>query len=103
MATKTVLIDDMDGGEADTTIAFAVNGSSYTLDLSKRNADRFWKALEPYIQAAQEKTKTIKGYTDAIEQRNAVREWARKKGYEIADRGRIPIDIQDAFDAAHRK
>ncbi|MFJ8026043.1 histone-like nucleoid-structuring protein Lsr2 [Streptomyces sp. NPDC096311] len=30
-----------------------------------------------------------------------VRAWARENGYEVNDRGRVPREIQDAFDASH--
>ncbi|MGY4773479.1 Lsr2 family DNA-binding protein [Kribbella sp. CWNU-51] len=31
----------------------------------------------------------------------AVKEWARANGYEVNDRGRVPADIREAFDAAN--
>jgi hypothetical protein len=30
-----------------------------------------------------------------------VRQWARRNGHGIADRGRIPTSILEAYDAAH--
>ena len=33
------------------------------------------------------------------EQTQAIREWARNNDWEISDRGRIPADIIDAFEA----
>lgn len=32
-----------------------------------------------------------------------MRAWARKNGYDVADRGRLPAEVQDAYVAAHRK
>lgn len=32
-----------------------------------------------------------------------MRAWARSKGYDVADRGRLPAEITDAYVAAHRK
>jgi hypothetical protein len=58
MASKTVLIDDIDGGPADTSIAFVVNGDTYTIDLSTANAQKFMTVLDPYIQAATKVTRT---------------------------------------------
>lgn len=101
MATKTVLIDDMDGGEATTTIAFVINGDSFSLDLSQENADKFHETLAPFIAAAKKGAETRAKLVDreaaGVEQRTAIREWARKKGLDISDRGRIPQDIIDAF------
>jgi hypothetical protein len=40
MAKRTIhmLIDDIDGGDADETVKFAVDGVQYEIDLSKKNA-----------------------------------------------------------------
>lgn len=106
MATKTVLIDDIDGGEADVTIAFVINGDPYTLDLSQANAAKFWKAVNPYIAAAQKNADrhntAIQNLSETFEQRQVIRDWARAQGYDISDRGRIPIDIAEAFNDAHK-
>ncbi|HXO52474.1 MAG TPA: histone-like nucleoid-structuring protein Lsr2 [Mycobacterium sp.] len=32
----------------------------------------------------------------------AIRDWARRSGYKIAARGRIPVDVVDAYRAAHQ-
>ena len=107
MATRTVLVDDMDGGPADVTIAFTIESESYSLDLSNKNADLFWAALEPFLTAAAGSRNTrmevIQGELAGVEQRAAVRAWARKQGFDVADRGRIPADIQEAFDESHRR
>lgn len=106
MATRTVLVDDMDGGDAETTIAFVINGESYSLDLSESNAAKFHQALHPFITAAKERAAKHTSALDAelagVEQRTAIREWARKKGLEISDRGRIPQDIIDAYNKKNR-
>lgn len=107
MATKTVLVDDMDGGPADVTIAFTIDGESYSIDLSNKNADRFWVVIGPYIEAAagsrQERLQLVHHYQAEVEQRKAVREWGRKQGWTVSDRGKIPQDLQEAFDEAHQR
>ena len=35
------------------------------------------------------------------EQTQAIRDWAKGAGYEISSRGRVPKNIQDAFEQAH--
>lgn len=35
------------------------------------------------------------------EQTRAIRQWAFDQGYEISERGRIPADIEEAYNAAH--
>lgn len=101
MATKTVLIDDLDGGTADVTIVLAINGDSYSLDLSHKNADKFHKAIEPFIHAAKEarqaRNHQVDEVAEAVNRRAAIRSWAERKGYEISARGKIPQDILDAY------
>ena len=50
---KTVIVkltDDIDGGDADETIQFALDGRSYEVDLSTENASKLRDALKPYIE-----------------------------------------------------
>ncbi|GAA1622251.1 histone-like nucleoid-structuring protein Lsr2 [Actinoplanes couchii] len=105
----TVLIDDLDGGEADRTVDFGLDGVNYTIDLSEKNVGKLRKSLDPYLAAA-----SRVGRTGACEhivsrpsqptrtnrsQNQAIREWAAKNGHEVSDRGRIPTAIAKAFHA----
>ena len=50
---KTVVVkltDDIDGGDADESIHFALDGKSYEIDLNAKNAATFRKTLQPYIE-----------------------------------------------------
>ena len=50
---KTVIVkltDDIDGGDADETVQFALDGRSYEVDLSAANAAKLRDALKPYIE-----------------------------------------------------
>lgn len=50
---KTVIVkltDDIDGGDADETIQFALDGRSYEVDLSAVNATKLRGALKTYIE-----------------------------------------------------
>jgi Lsr2 len=50
---KTVIVkltDDMDGGDADETIEFALDGQTYEIDLSTANASGLRQAFKPYIE-----------------------------------------------------
>ena len=50
---KTVIVkltDDIDGGDADETIQFALDGRSYEVDLSAANASKLRDALKPYME-----------------------------------------------------
>lgn len=54
MAKTTLiqLVDDIDGGAADETVAFGVDGQSFEVDLNKKNARALRKALAPYVDHA---------------------------------------------------
>ena len=49
---QTLFIDDIDGGEAEGTVRFGLDGTDYEIDLSAKNATALRKALAKYIDAA---------------------------------------------------
>ncbi|MEU8234152.1 Lsr2 family protein [Actinoplanes sp. NPDC048967] len=104
----TLLTDDIDGSKADRTVEFSIDGVSYTIDLSDKNAGKLRKALDPYLAAAsrigRSSTPRIAARSTAPapsranrDQNQAIREWANKNGYEVSERGRIPTSIVEAF------
>jgi hypothetical protein len=109
----TTLIDDLDGKKADRTVEFALDGTSYTIDLSETNAGKLRKALDPFISAGTRvglgavrpaRTVTIARRTASSRDENkAIRDWALENGYQISERGRIPQNVSDAYRAAHRR
>jgi hypothetical protein len=51
---KTVIVkltDDIDGSDADETITFSLDGSSYEIDLSGANAKHLREAFRPFIES----------------------------------------------------
>jgi hypothetical protein len=107
MAQKVsiVLIDDIDGGDADETVSFALDGTSYEIDLASANAARLREALAPYVGHARKVGSARRGATakkSASGSTRDVREWARSNGWpDLGDRGRVPAEVQTAYDAAH--
>lgn len=112
MATRHIaqLTDDLDGtvleeGEGK-QITFSIDGRAYEIDLSDTNADSFYKALSPYVDAARSaRTTGGRGARPASRARSdldlgAVREWARANGHTVSDRGRVPATVVDAYKAA---
>jgi hypothetical protein len=106
----TLLTDDLDGGDADGTVEFGLDGVNYTIDLSEKNAGKLRKALDPYLAAAAKvgragipgriASRAATGPSRSNRDQNqAIREWATKNGYEVSDRGRIPASITEAFHA----
>ncbi|WP_328393363.1 histone-like nucleoid-structuring protein Lsr2 [Nocardia sp. NBC_00416] len=106
MARKIVVtvIDDVDGAsDAAETVSFGVDGVSYEIDLSEANARELRAGLNKWIPFARRiggrgRTKA----TAAGRQRDAkaVREWARRNGHQIPDRGRIPSTVLEAYQRA---
>ena len=48
---QVVLEDDLDGGTADETVVFGLDGTSYEIDLTKKNAAKLRDALAPWVAA----------------------------------------------------
>ncbi len=112
MARKviTVLTDDLDGGKADRTVEFSLDGVAYTIDVSDENAGVLRKSLDPFINAgrrlgrggAETARSPRRGGGSATsgmdrEQNRAIREWAVRNGYKISERGRIPVEVVEAY------
>jgi hypothetical protein len=101
------LIDDLDGESADETIEFGIDGKNYEIDLSKDNAGKLRDALAAYVAAARRsggrRSRSTASATPARrpsidrEQNQAIREWARKRGMKVSDRGRIPAEVLEAY------
>ena len=49
---QVLFIDDLDGGEAEGTVRFGLDGADYEIDLSAKNAAALRKALARYADAA---------------------------------------------------
>ncbi|HEY0578029.1 MAG TPA: Lsr2 family protein [Pseudonocardia sp.] len=110
MAQKVTvsLVDDLTGKQADETVAFGLDGKSYEIDLSSSNAGKLRGALADYVAAARRggraranaaSASAASGRGGAVdrEQNQAIREWARKRGMKVSDRGRIPADVTSAY------
>jgi hypothetical protein len=105
---QVLLTDDLDGtdipeGKGE-TLTFALDGQTYEIDLSTKNANALRKTLAPYVDAGR-RVKTSRGVkvkrTQVSSDVRTIREWAQANGYEVNDRGRIPNDVRTAFEAAN--
>ena len=121
MAEITLLRDDLDGGTEDVeTVRFELDGVSYEIDLSASNRRAMFDGLDEYVRNARKvpKARTYSpsrgravhesdGRTNYDsptagmdkEQLRALREWARGRNLRVSDRGRIPREIVDAYNA----
>ncbi|APU12411.1 MULTISPECIES: histone-like nucleoid-structuring protein Lsr2 [Actinoalloteichus] len=115
MAQKVTvtLVDDLDGSKADETVEFTFDGAAYQIDLSATNAGALRDALAGFVGHARRsggRKRNVRpgarpdgGSTAAgdREQNQAIREWARKRGMKVSDRGRIPAEVIDAYHEAN--
>ncbi|MGV1007608.1 MAG: histone-like nucleoid-structuring protein Lsr2 [Dermatophilaceae bacterium] len=106
---QILLEDDTDKSVADETVAFALDGVNYEIDLSSSNAARLRDDLSHWVGHARPtggrrvSGRRRAGGSSATKRANvsAVREWARAQGMPVSDRGRVPGSVQDAYDKAH--
>jgi Lsr2 len=107
MAQKVTidLQDDLDGGPADETIRFAIDGAGYEIDLRASHADAFRQQLAPYVEHARRagRPQTRRpGRTAAGRQHTGdIRAWAKDRGIAVNERGRIPANVAEQYRAAH--
>lgn len=108
MAQKVLvqLVDDLDGQSGDdvSTIQFGLDGVTYEIDLNESNAERLRGDLSEYMAAARRVGGRIKRATkpqsadsNAPGEASVIREWAKAKGVELSNRGRIPGNVIDAY------
>lgn len=112
MAQRTILelVDDLDGGKADETVTFALDGVEFEIDLSAENAARLRDTFAEYVgHARRTGGRKTRGTSTAAKPGNgngkpdtqAVREWARSQGETVAERGRVPQALVIRFQEAH--
>lgn len=112
MAQKHIvqLIDDLDQSVAEETVSFGLDGSVYEIDLSAKNAAKLRDSLSGYVASARRSNRGGAGRQVTPsrrpraargdrEQTHAIREWARKNGHKVGEKGRIPASIMDAYNS----
>lgn len=103
---NVLLVDDIDGSDAAETIPFGLDGTRYEIDLNSGHAQELREALEPFVKAAR-RVSMLAGRPrnrKSDDARNKeIRDWAREKGLDVNDRGRIPAPIVAEYEAATGK
>jgi len=107
---QVLLVDDLDGGEAEGTVRFGLDGVECEIDLSAEHAEALRRALAPFIDAARRSPATGQRAVRGGRRAGAsgldtteVREWAKAQGIEVKGRGRIPAEVVTRFKAATRR
>jgi len=109
---QILLVDDLDGGEASETVEFALDGTSYEIDLSEKNAAALRAAFAVYVAEARKVGNPRRGGSGSGKSRSRtgtgggpaaseIREWARSNGMTVPERGRVSAEVRKAYDAAH--
>jgi hypothetical protein len=111
MAQKVsvTLVDDLDGSIAGQTVGFGLDGVVYQIDLSDENAAKLRDELTEFVANARRSggrrstgSKSGEPRSSAApaadrEQTQAIREWARKRGMKVSERGRLSADVLAAY------
>lgn len=112
MAQKQTItyVSDLSGKEITDndapTVHFSWDGVDYAIDLTSGEAESFHKAIEKYLSVAT-KTSSGRGRKSTAKKSSTggptaaeIRAWAKDNGYDVPERGRIPQEVREAFDAA---
>jgi hypothetical protein len=101
--TEVVLIDDVDGSVAESTVAFALDGVSYEIDLSQGNAAALRADFDKWVEKARRvggRRNPARRSSAGADDIAAIRAWAKANGFPVNDRGRISAKIREAYAAA---
>ena len=118
MAQKVqiLLVCDLHEGEVEGTemVTFSLDGSSYEIDVCESHAAELRDAFAPFVGAARRAGRPTtaaqrrggrgggRAAATGDKQRVAeIREWARKNGHQVSERGRIAATVLAAYEAAH--
>ena len=109
----TQLVSDLSGDEVvegkGETVEFSYRGTSYTIDLTDKEAAGFDKAIAMYIEHATRVSSPRRrtaapvpsGTGRSRGELQNIRAWARENGYEVSERGRIKTEVVEAYHAAN--
>ena len=103
------LLDDIDGSKADETLSFALDGTNYEIDLNTKHAEKLRTSLAKFIEhsrrlgrgrvAAPRRGRPASASARGDHAQNqAIRDWAKSKGIEVSDRGRIPASVIERYE-----
>ncbi|MGW6263478.1 histone-like nucleoid-structuring protein Lsr2 [Streptomyces sp. NPDC055085] len=105
---QVLLVDDLDGGQADETVAFALDGKTYEIDLTTANADKLRDLLNMYVKGGRRTggrgaSGRGRGRTtsDGNQDTAQIRAWAKENGHDVNERGRVPAAIREAYEQAN--
>lgn len=99
------IVDDIDGGQADESIHWSIDGQALVIDLSKRNATAFRKAVQKYKDASRRDSAPRKRGGSrspvAAGEYSAARAWGAENGITVPARGRLSSEFMEAYNAGN--
>ena len=112
---QVLLVCDLHDGEVEgtETIAFSVDAAAYEIDVCDAHAAELRDAFAPYVGQARRAGRatapggrrraalTGRGGSGSPDRVAAIREWGRKNGHQVSERGRLSAALVAAYDAAH--
>jgi Lsr2 len=113
---QVLLVDDLDGGTADETVTFSLDGVAYEIDLTADHAAELRESFSRWVgharrtgsgsgsrggRQARGSGQSRRSGASSSGEATAIREWARQNGHEVSERGRISADVRAAYEAAH--
>jgi hypothetical protein len=115
---QVLLVDDIDGGTAQETVTFSLDGVAYEIDLTAEHAAELRESFSRWVGHARKTGsgsrsgggRQSRGGGGGGQSRRsgsssgdatAIREWARQNGHEVSERGRISAEVRKAYEAAH--
>ena len=101
--------NDTEGTE---TISFSLDGAGYEIDVCDAHSAELRDAFAPYVgharragraavSGARRKAAAGRGGAGSPDRVTAIREWGRKNGHKVSERGRLSASLVQAYDAAH--
>ncbi|WJN62827.1 Lsr2-like DNA bridging protein [Streptomyces phage phiScoe2] len=96
------LVDDIDGTGTARTVTFAVDGTTYEIELNKKNETKLMKAMAPWVGAARKvpNSRPTRRRRAVKVDNAAVRQWAAENGVEVNATGRVPKAVIAQYEAA---
>ena len=109
---QVLLVCDLhDGDEEGTeTIAFGLDGAAYEIDVCDSHGAELRDAFAPYVGQARRagrgsavtgRRKTAGRGSGSPDRVAAIREWGRKNGHQVSERGRLSASLVEAYEKAN--
>ncbi|HUR13636.1 MAG TPA: Lsr2 family protein [Mycobacteriales bacterium] len=107
---QVLLVCDLHEGDVEgtETVSFSVDGAAYEIDVCTAHGAELRDAFAPFVGAARRAGRSTAPARRGRASRaggdrdtGAIREWAKKNGHKVSERGRLSATVLSAYDAAH--